>query len=279
MVPIGPVTATIMQAACVGSALCAIVGLAARPALVVLTLSSFYLLALGQLSGAVWHDMHLLWMAALLASSPCDEALAFDRQGAARPPDSPRYGVPLFFARLLLACVYFFPGVHKLATSGLAWAISDNLRNQIWWKWAETGVVPAIRIDRYPHVLHAAGLGVMAFELSFPVLALSRAGRGAAAVLGLIFHALAQAVLSIPFASLWLLYVVFIDPERVSDGGDVGRFRAMGPRRPRRRGPHGSWEWRCFSQWRSRASGGRRVPFRSPAIRRSNGWRGPPSRI
>jgi hypothetical protein len=215
LAPIDRTTATLVQAACIASALCAIAGLVARPALIALTASAFYLLALGQLSGAVWHDMHLLWMAALLASSPCDEALAFDRRGGERPPDSKRYGAPLFFARLLLACVYFFPGVHKLASAGWAWALSDNLRNQMWWKWAEAGTIPALRLDRFPGLLHGAGLAVMAFELSFPVLALTRAGRTWAAISGFVFHMLAQAVFAIPFASLWLLYVVFIDPERI----------------------------------------------------------------
>jgi hypothetical protein len=212
--PVGPAIATGVQAVCVASALCAIAGLAARPALGVLTLCGFYLLALGQLSGAVWHDMHLLWMAALLACSPCDEALPWDRAPA--PPPSARYGAPLFFARLLLGCVYFFPGLHKLATSGLAWALSDNLRNQLWWKWAEHGAVPSLRIDRYPALLHAGGLGVMAFELSMPLLVLTRRGRPWAALLGLAFHAATQLFFGIPFASLWLLYVMLVEPADIA---------------------------------------------------------------
>src|SRR5260370_15943417 len=134
--------------------------------------------------------MHLWWMACRLARSSCDEALAVDRRGAPRPAESLRYGTPLFFARLLLACVYFFPGVHKLASAGLGWALSDNLRNQLWWKWAEFGTIPASRLDRFPGLLQASGLGVMAFELSFPVLALTRAGRTWAAAFGLAFHLL-----------------------------------------------------------------------------------------
>jgi hypothetical protein len=238
LVPAGRGFATAMQAAYVASALCALVGLRARPALGVLGVSGFYVLALGQLSGAVWHDMHLLWMVALLAASPCDEALAFDRRGAPRPADGPRYGVPLFFARLLLACVYFFPGLHKLTTSGLAWALSDNVRNQLWWKWAEYGALPPLRIDQHPVLLRVAGLGVMAFELSFPVLALTRRGRPWAAISGLLFHALTQAFFGIPFASLWMLYVAFVDPERAVAWL---RRRKDEPRDPP--GPASPWTW------------------------------------
>jgi hypothetical protein len=177
-----------------------------------MTLAAYYLFALSQLSGAVWHDMHLLWMGALLAASPCDEALAYDRRGEPAAPDSTRYGLPLLVARLLLGCVYFFPGFHKLATSGLAWALSDNLRNQMWWKWAEHGTAGALRVDRVPWLLHAGGLFVLAFELSFPVLALSRRARPWLAVAGVVFHVLAGALFRIPFVSLWALYVVLVDP-------------------------------------------------------------------
>src|SRR5215469_16750202 len=86
--PIHPVVAGVVQAIAVFSALCAITGLRARAALAVLTGSTFYLFALSQLSGAVWHDMHLLWMSALLAASPCDEAWAFDRRGEPAREDS-----------------------------------------------------------------------------------------------------------------------------------------------------------------------------------------------
>jgi hypothetical protein len=215
IVPIHPAMATLVQAVCAFSALAAMVGIGARVALVILTASTFYLFALSQLSGAVWHDMHLLWMSALLAASPSDEALAFDTKDAPLPEPSKRFGVPLTFARLLLGCIYFFPGVHKLATSGLAWALSDNLRNQLWWKWAEHGVVPALRVDRCAFLLHASGVFVLAFELAFPVLALLPRGRPWAAALGIAFHVTAGYFYRIPFVSLWALYVVLVDPTPV----------------------------------------------------------------
>ncbi len=210
--PINPVVAAVVQGVAVFSALCAIAGLRARVALGVLAAASFYLFSLSQLSGAVWHDMHLLWMTALLAASPCDEALAFDHRGEPPPPDSVRYAWPLTMARLQLGAIYFFPGLHKLMTSGLAWALSDNLRNQLWWKWAEHGIHPSLRIDHAPWLLHAGALYVMTFELFFPVLALVPRTRPVAAVAGLGFHLLAAYFLRIPFVSLWATYVVLVDP-------------------------------------------------------------------
>jgi hypothetical protein len=211
-VPIDPRLATGFQAICVFSALAAILGIRARLALAILTFATFYLFALSQLSGAVWHDMHLLWMSALLAASPCDEALAYDTKGTSLPVASPRFGLPLTFARLLLGAVYFFPGIYKLSTSGLAWALSDNLRNQLWWKWAEHATIPTVRLDHAPFLLHASGLFVIAFELSFPVLALLPRARPWAAGIGVLFHLLAAYFFRIPFLSLWFLYVVLVDP-------------------------------------------------------------------
>ncbi len=212
VVPIHPWLAIGVELVTVLAALLATVGLRARPALLVLTLGAFYLFSIAQLTGFVWHDMHLLWMCALLAASPCDHALAFDRRPPA--PASLAYGVPLLFARLLLGAVYFFPGVHKLAQQGLGWALSDNLRNQLWWKWAEHGTVPAFRIDHHPWLLHGGGLFVLGFELAAPVLFLWRPARPVAAVLGLLFHLLAQAIFLIPFVSLWACYVVLFDVRR-----------------------------------------------------------------
>ncbi len=208
--PISALVAHVAQAVCIFSALAALVGLRARVALAALTVSGFYLLSLSQLSGWVWHDMHLLWMAALLAASPCDETLAFDAAARPAPADAARFGIALQTARALLACIYFFPGFHKLATSGLAWALSDNLRNQLYWKWAEHGIASPHRFDHVPGLLGAGGLFVLAFEITFPLVLLVPHARLAYAVGGIAFHLFAWAAMRIPFASLWMLYVVLI---------------------------------------------------------------------
>ena len=208
-VPIRADLARAVEAVTVFAALCAAVGVRARVALVALTAGAFYLFSIAQLTGFVWHDMHLLWMCALLAASPCDHALAWDRVPS-RPP-SVAYGIPLAFARALLGAVYFFPGFHKLREQGLGWALSDNLRNQLWWKWAEHGASPFFRIDHHPFMLHAGGLFVLAFELSAPLLFFVRRTRLPAALAGVVFHLLAQLVFLIPFAALWACYVVLIE--------------------------------------------------------------------
>lgn len=209
-VPINGALATVAQVIVAFAALCAIAGVRARLCFGVLTAAGFYLFAIAQLAGHVFHDNHLLWFCALLAASPCADVLAVD---ARRPlaAEGREYAAPLLAVRLLLGAIYFFPGLHKLLTSGLDWALSDNLRFQLYWKWAQYGVLPRLRLDAYPWLLHLGGLFVLAFELSFAPLVLFRRTRTAAAIAGLAFHLLSYLVFGLLFASLWLCYVALVD--------------------------------------------------------------------
>lgn len=214
--PISPAWADAAHWVLVGACAAAIVGALSRIAMTVVTLAGLYVFGMSQLSGSVTHDMHLLWFSALLAASPCGDALSVDRWIARRrgaPPAEPSsaYAVPLHAARLLLGVVYLFPGFWKLHTAGAAWIFSDNLRNQMYWKWYQMGWTPSVRIDRFPTLLHAGALAAVAFEISFFLLVLSPRLRPLAAAAGLAFHGFAQAFLLIPFSSLWGCYTVLID--------------------------------------------------------------------
>jgi hypothetical protein len=220
-VPIEPELARAAQLLLVLACVAAIFGVAARLALLVVTCSGLYVFGLSQLSGAVIHDMHLLWLSALLAVSPCADALSWHswRGARARPPlmASLAYGVPVQLARVLLGIVYWFPGFWKLRTSGLAWITSDNLRNQLYWKWYEHGAAPTwLRVDRLPGVLHAAALAVVVFELSFIALIWTRRGRLWAAAGGVAFHLASQWLMGISFISLMLCYVVLLDWDAIA---------------------------------------------------------------
>lgn len=216
-VPIGP---RIAQAAQLGVALGAFAGLVgyrARLAMAAVAFFGFYTFALAQLSGAVLHDMHLIWFALILSVSPCGDALTFfsEPSGTGWPVRYQRslaYAWPLAFVRALFSAIYFFPGMWKLRASGLAWATSDNLRNQMYTKWFQYGGwLPAFRIDEHPLFLKMSAFSVLGFELGFPLLMLSRRTRLLAAVGGLAFHLSGDAFLRIRFPSLWVCYVALID--------------------------------------------------------------------
>ncbi len=170
-----------------------------------------------QLTGTVLHDMHLFWFLLLLLVSPCAKVFSLDawRQPSQKLVTAEREArAALLGARILLGLVYLFPGLHKLLASGTDWALGDNVRNQLHFKWYEAGgIVPAIRIDQIPGALQLGGLFVLLFELSFVFLVFHRRGRWLALAAGLSFHAATQYFFYIPFPSLWLCYVVLLGPE------------------------------------------------------------------
>jgi hypothetical protein len=224
------------------SALLSLVGLYTRAALSVLLASALVLFGVVQLSGAVVHDMHLLWFLAILIACPSGDALSIDEWFRTSPRDAVArrllgakggtiaFATSLFFVRTLLGLVYFFPGLWKLRESGLAWAMSDNLVQQMHAKWLEFDVVPMPRIDRAPAVVHALGLFTLAFELGFLMLVhVGPRTRLALAGAGLAFHLGIEHFLLIPFSSLWTAYVVLLPlgGERTSNAPAAGGRRAL----------------------------------------------------
>ena len=103
---------------------------------------------------------------------------------------SPRWGWPGRVALTVVAGAYFFSGLRKLLTSGLAWVASDNMRWILYAGADGKAKVPeaALFIADRPWLAHLAAAGIMAFELGFPVLMLLRRTRPALVVLAFVFH-------------------------------------------------------------------------------------------
>ena len=229
--PISKAIALVVRAVAVAAAAATILGLYTQAATLALCFSSFYLLAIGQLGGTVVHNMHLVWFAAILAASPAGDALSVDRFRECVPSPDARYGVPVWTARILFACVYFFPGLHKVMTQGLQWASAENLSLQLYWKWFEWNEVPAFRLDQHPTLLQLGGFATLAFELGFPFLLVSRPTRLAAAVLGVAFHMATDWLLHVAFSSLWICYPVLVDwPRRQRHQPDTRGTASPWPR-------------------------------------------------
>jgi hypothetical protein len=206
-----PELVAVVRVVAITAAATALLGYWARVSCAVLSLSAAFLISFSQRTGAVLHDMHLLWLLALLATSRCADVWALDAWGKGVPGPSLAYGVPLFFSRALLGVVYFFPGLHKLRSGGLSWATADNVRAILYSKWFQHGHLPALRIDQLPDWLLTAGsAAVLLFELAFVVLALWRPTRLVALGFGVWFHLSTQAFFFIGFWSLLACYVVLI---------------------------------------------------------------------
>jgi hypothetical protein len=221
LVPLTPTAVDAMALTLRAAGLLALLGVWTRAALTTLFVSFGYLSAAAQCEGAAFHDMHLTWMLALLLVSPCGEALSLDRWarggGLLGPAPDRAAGACVLAARALLAGVYFFPGLWKVRTSGLAWVLGDNLRNQLWCKWFEHGYLPTLRVDRLPALCSLGALGVLTLELSFPALVLFARGRLLAMLGGMAFHSLSAVFLAIHFPSLLVCYPVLLDGEALRE--------------------------------------------------------------
>jgi hypothetical protein len=208
-----------VQALCVMTTALALVGWRVRWSLTLSALTAALLFALPHFSGGPRHSMHLVWFLGLLAVSPCALRLRvpWRNAGGWRAPAGPDAAVScalsLALLRGLLAVVYFFPGFWKLRESGLDWIWSDNLQNQMYWKWYQFGALPAWRVDGHPALVRLGALGVVLLELSFPLLVWRPRLRPVAAALGLGFHLAAARLMFLPFATLFACYVVLIDWE------------------------------------------------------------------
>src|SRR5687767_2563360 len=77
--PISKSLVTCVTALLVVSSVLAMIGLWTRMAATVAAFSALYVLGVPQLTGTVIHNHHLVWFAALLAASPCADALSIDR--------------------------------------------------------------------------------------------------------------------------------------------------------------------------------------------------------
>jgi hypothetical protein len=208
-----------VQALCWAATALALVGFRVRWSLPLAALAAALLFALPHFTGGPRHSMHLVWFLLLLAASPCALALRlpWGNAGGASATMAPDAALScelsLASLRALLAVVYFFPGFWKLREAGLDWIWSDNLQNQMYWKWYQFGALPAWRVDQHPLFIRLGALGVVLLELSFPLLVWRPRLRPLAAVLGLGFHVAAARLMFLPFASLFACYVVLIDWE------------------------------------------------------------------
>ena len=195
---------------------CAVLGLVGaltRVATVGAALCGAWLLGLPQMSGQVLHTHHLVWFLALLAASPCGDALSVDalvrrRRGEAPRGEAVEYGLPLRLLWVSVGLLFFFAGFWKLQVGGWAWG--EGLGRQAQLKALETGVAPLLTLDGPPALLRLGGVLAMGFELSVGALLLWKRTRLVAVGAALLFHAGVRATMGISFSSLWVCYLMFI---------------------------------------------------------------------
>ncbi len=230
-IPIEDAWVTVARGVALLASAAALAGFMTRTSAGIACLCATYLLGLPELFGKIDHlHHHLIWFTAILAVARSGDALSIDalrvawrraeRGDTAPPPAAVAYALPLRFVWLLIGVIYFFPGIWKLY-AGPEWFLSDNIKFMMYEFWSEKGFLPLFRIDRYPLLCRAAGLGAILFETSFVACLFFPRLRLLAVTAGVLFHAMTAVYLRILFFSLLLCYAAFIDWRWV--GIHVGR--------------------------------------------------------
>jgi hypothetical protein len=175
----------------------------------------FVLLALPHRMGAVIHSHHLLWVATLLTASPCADVWSIDAYFEPRELSGrAHYGAPLAALRALVACIYFFPGLHKLLAFSSGTDPGSWMRSHLVWKWLQHGSGPALFAQLSPAWFAPLALSALGFELAMPALVAFRRTRPLALLAAVAFHAGTALLLFIHFESLAAVLVALVDLER-----------------------------------------------------------------
>jgi predicted DCC family thiol-disulfide oxidoreductase YuxK len=220
--PISPQLVSIASILFMTVCVAGVLGIFARTSALLASVLGFYVLGITQFFGKVSHDHEYIWFLALLAVSPCADALSVDAIFSARkradwgstelPSDSLVYSLPLRFASVLIGLIYFFPGFWKFWTCGFDWALSDNLKHQMYSKWTEfPGWVPFFRLDMHPVFYRSMALATLAIEMSFVFLIFFRRLRRVAALGAALFHVGSYFFLRIFFYDLIVFYIALFD--------------------------------------------------------------------
>jgi hypothetical protein len=168
------------------------------------------------------HDeMIAIYFLVVLAFTPCGDAFSIDSRLRRPKKDRPAfaYAYPILLMQLLLAWAYFSSALIKLRVAGWKYLSADNLpalaifhsldnlhdtayRGAFW--------LPTVR-EYLPYVV---GL-ILIWELLFPLAILFRRMRWLILGIGVVFHISTVFLMNIAFWHQLLMYVVFLNWDRL----------------------------------------------------------------
>lgn len=200
------------------SGIFALIGFYSRISIFVMAVLGLYVMGIPQFFGKIDH-YHILWHVLLLLSfAPCGDALSVDqwRKSVKTNEKSAQYGFPLKIVMILIGLSYLFPGIWKFVFSGFEWAFSENLKYKLHSKWlGQPESVPFLRIDRYAILYQGAAFVTLITEIGFLFALFYKKARILFVFSAFLFHISVYYFMNIGFFSLMILYVVFIDWDKL----------------------------------------------------------------
>jgi hypothetical protein len=212
-----------LDLALAGAATLAAIGLFTRASMVATAFLGLYLLGLPSNFGKVNHDWNLAavilcFMAFSRAGTAwsVDALLRSRRAGTSAPPPerSGEYTWPIQAGLLCCVAVYFAAGIAKLTTSGIAWALSDNLATVL--VRVHYSTVPpsdlGLALARQPWLTQAVAAAALSLELLAPLMLVHRYARY---VIGLGLFAMQAGIwltMGIAFKTTLAVFPIFLFP-------------------------------------------------------------------
>jgi hypothetical protein len=232
ILPMSPEFYNIMSFIGLGLVISILFGFKTRWALILYVPVALYLWGVPNFFGKLNHKHIMVWIPIILAFSRCAEVLSIDAlinrnvKKIPKPKASIEYAIPFKILWITLGIVYCCSGFHKLWDTGLFWALSDNLSNQIQLEWVEQyDTVSAIRIDQYPILLKIGGIGIILLEIVYPIFILKSYTRIFAFAGAWSLHLSAGYFLSIDFISLRIANLSYLNWMK---GGSLLRRKSNG---------------------------------------------------
>ena len=218
--------AEVLRVAVIGSAALSALGLFTRAATMAMAASLAVLFGIIQEQGTPIHVHHVVWLAVLMAASPAGAVWSIDsrRRGTPGLDDAAAAEATLRWACVVLALVYFFPGLHKLVDHGSPFTDGtggESLARLVRLKAIEAGAAVPFAVDRIPALLGVGGALVIIGELIVVVAALLRPRAGLVVVA--VIHLAIVVVMHMPYTVLAVFGLVFALP--ASHGLPFATFR------------------------------------------------------
>jgi hypothetical protein len=171
--------------------------------------------------GKISHGTTMTVLAiAIFAMSHAAAAWSLDawfdrRRGIPRPLASGEFTWPLRTLQALFAVVMCAAGISKLRTSGLEWALSDNLLNTMlrrhYQNGADLGGSISLTLVHYPWLCKVLAAGSLFIELTAPLALFSRRYRWFVIPSLLGMQIGIYLTMDIRFSHFMLLYIVWVD--------------------------------------------------------------------